>query len=347
MTTLSASLPATEATGPVHQAAAVRWLYVGLTFLTLALGLAALFTGRGELSDPELRDTLLELRGARALAAFLTGAALAVAGVFVQGLFRNPLADPSILGTTSGASLGGQCTLLVHGLLAGSSASLIPPALLLPIGCLLGSLGALAILLAIARRHDELVLLLLTGFILSSLFLSLGSFILSIAQETWELGRAMIAFSLGGLSGTGPDQVLAAAPLVVGGILAAWFWGRPLDLMLSGEDEAATLGVDVPTLRTWSIVWSAVLTGAAVSMAGNVGFVGLIVPHALRGVLGVEHRRLIPAAALGGGAFVLLCDLGTRLLPARAEIPLGVLTGLVGAPVFLLLLLRTYRGVER
>src|SRR5262245_37578951 len=126
MTTLSASLPATGATGPAHPAAAGRWLYLGLTLLVLALGVAALLTGRGELSDPALRDTLLQLRGARALAAFLTGAALAVAGVFVQGLFRNPLADPSILGTTSGASLGGQCTLLVHGLLAGGAVSVLP-----------------------------------------------------------------------------------------------------------------------------------------------------------------------------------------------------------------------------
>jgi iron complex transport system permease protein len=315
--------------------------------LLLAVSAAALLVGQGDLHDARLRDTLLELRAYRLAAAFLTGSALAVGGVVVQGLFRNPLADPSLLGATAGASLGGQATMMLYQLaLAGRLAGRLPAQVFLPIGCLLGALVALLVLLGIARRHGDLVLLLLTGFILSALFLALGNFIMSLAQEKWELGRAMVAFALGGLSGTSGVQVVMAAPLALAGVAAAWFWGRPLDLLLSGEDESASLGVDVPAVRRWSVVWSAALTGAAVSLGGNIGFVGLIVPHALRALIGVEHRRLVPAATLGGGAFVIACDVLARAIPARTELPLGVVTGLLGAPFFLWLLLRTWRGGE-
>ena len=138
----------------------------------------------------------------------MTGASLAVAGVIIQGLFRNPLADPSLLGATAGASFGGQAAMMLYQLiLAGQLGGVLPAQVFLPIGCLLGALLALVALLAIARQHGDLVLLLLTGFILSSMFLGLGNFIMSLAQEKWELGRAMVAFVLGGLSGTSAAQV--------------------------------------------------------------------------------------------------------------------------------------------
>jgi iron complex transport system permease protein len=156
----------------------------------------------------------------------------------------------------------------------------------------------------------------------------------------------MVAFVLGGLSGTSAAQVAMAWPLALAGVCAAWLWGRPLDLLLSGEEESASLGVDVRAVRRWGVVWAATLTGAAVSLGGNVGFVGLIVPHGLRALLGSEHRRLVPAAVLGGGLFVIACDVLARVVPARTELPLGVVTGLIGAPVFLLLLLRTWREGE-
>ncbi len=319
-------------------------VYAALLFALAAACVAGLLAGHGDLHDPRLRDTLLQLRGYRLLAAFLTGAALAVAGVVVQGLFRNPLADPSLLGATAGASFGGQATMMLYQALpAGALGAVLPAQLFLPVGCLLGALLALGILLVIARQHGDLVLLLLTGFILSSLFLGLGNFIMSLAQEKWDLARAMVAFVLGGLSGTSGAQVAMAWPLVLPGVIAAWLWGRPLDLLLSGEDESASLGVDVAAVRRWIVVWSATLTGAAVSLGGNIGFVGLIVPHGLRSVLGAEHRRLVPAAALGGGAFVIGCDALARVVPSQTELPLGVITGLFGAPLFLVLLLRTWR----
>jgi len=129
---------------------------------------------------------------------------------------------------------------------------------------------------------------------------------------------------------------------VIAGTLAAWAWGRHLDLLLSGEDEAAALGVDVATARRWILAWTALLTAAAVALAGGIAFVGLVVPHALRPFTGVAHRRLVPAAALGGAAFVVLADSAARCLP-HGEVPLGVVTGLVGGPLFLVLLMRLRR----
>ena len=317
-------------------------LHVALVLAVIVAGALALFTGAASLGDENLRATLLQLRGARLLAAFLAGAALSVGGVAVQGLFRNPLASPSILGTTAGANLGGQIALVAVSSLSGATAAHMTE-MVLPIGSLLGALVALGILLVFLRAGVDLLTLLLTGFILSSLFLSIGSFLTSMAQESWELGRTMVAWSLGSVSGTGPRQVLFAMPLVVAGTVAIWGWGHALDVMLSGEEEAASLGVDVKATRRWVVVWVAVLTGAAVSLGGGVAFVGLIVPHALRPIVGAEHRRLVPTSALLGGAFLIACDALGRVLPGRSEIPLGIVTGLIGAPLFLWLLLRMQR----
>jgi iron complex transport system permease protein len=323
----------------------MKWLvFPALVVATLvAVGLG-LIVGPGDLHDPDVRSTLLELRASRIVVAFLVGSSLSVAGVLVQGLFRNPLASPSILGTTAGASLGGQLALLGTTFVLGSRFSSIEPELVLPLGCLLGALGALGILLLAVRKEAELVTLLLVGFLLSSLFLSVGAFLTSLAQESWELGRAVIAFTLGSVSGAGVRQILLVAPLAVGGVVAAWSWGRSLDLMLSGEEEATSLGLDAGTTRRWAIIWAAVLTGAAVAAGGNVGFVGLIVPHVMRRFVGVRHRPLVLAVAWAGGVFVVACDTLSRAIPGQSEVPLGVITGLVGAPLFLTLLIRSRRG---
>jgi len=317
-------------------------LHVALVLAVIVAAVVALFTGTASLQDEHLRGALLELRAARLLAAFLAGAALSVGGVAVQGLFRNPLASPSILGTTAGAHLGGKLALLTTSALVGA-VSTQAAEMILPVGSLLGALLALGILLVFLRVGADLLTILLTGFILSSLFLSLGSFLTSIAQESWELGRAMVSWSLGSVSGTGARQVLFALPLTLAGTVAIWGWGHALDVMLSGEEEAASLGVDVKATRLWVVIWVAVLTGAAVSLGGGVAFVGLIVPHALRPLVGAEHRRLVPASALLGGAFLIACDALGRVMPGRTEVPLGIVTGLIGAPLFLWLLLRMQR----
>lgn len=321
-----------------------RWTFVGLLALTIVSAAVAALVGEGDLSDATLRPVLLQLRAGRLGAALLSGAALAVAGVLVQGLFHNPLASPSILGTTAGASLGGRLVLLLgFSLATGDASPLVPPDALLPLGCVAGALAALALLLVVASKSNDGIVLLLSGFLLSSLFTSLAGFVTSLAQDRWELGRAIIGFALGDVSGAGLPQVAFATPMVLVGIAYAWSWSRPLDVMLSGDDEARSLGVEVLVLRRWVVVWTAILTASAVALSGNVGFVGLVVPHALRPLLGVSHRRLVPGAALAGGSFVVLCDVCCRILPGQSELPLGVVTGLIGAPTFLWLLIR-HRG---
>lgn len=317
-------------------------LYALLFSLLLVAAVLAVLVGSGDLSDPVLRDTFLKLRGFRLAAAFLAGAALAVGGVVVQGLFRNPLASPSVLGTTAGASFGGQVALLAYGA-TGTGAAFVVPEMIVPVGCFIGALAALAVLLLFLRVTHDLLALLLTGFVLSALFLSLSAFVTSIAQETWELGRAVVSFSLGSVSGTGPRQLAFALPLIGAALLASWFWGRSLDLLLSGEEEAQSMGANVGAVRWWSAIWVSVLVAGAVSVGGNVGFVGLVVPHMLRPFAGTKHQRLIPAAALAGGIFLVACDVVARLVPSRSEMPLGVVTGLIGAPLFLLLLIRLRR----
>lgn len=316
-------------------------LYIFLIAALLTTVAASLLLGRTSLDTGNLRSTLLTLRALRLCAALVAGAALAVGGVLAQGLFRNPLASPDILGTTAGAALGGRAALLLGSV---GAAGFVHGELFLPLGCIAGGMLALFVLMLVARNQNDLFVLLLSGFLLSSLFISLGGFLASLAQERWELARAMMAFTLGDVSGVGPRPILMALPLVTAGTCAAWFWGRSLDAMLSGPEEAASLGVEVESLRRWVVVWIAVITGAAVAVAGTVGFVGLVVPHALRRFAGVKHRTLIPACALGGGTFVAACDVLCRVLPTRSEVPLGVVTGLIGAPVFLVLLIRSRGG---
>jgi len=328
---------------PAQSSEQARFWPVLLTLLmiTAIAVVLSLLAGHGELQNDDLRETFLQLRGARTAVAFISGASLAVGGVLVQGLFRNPLASPSVIGTTSGASLGGQAALLFFQLgLGGIAPAWMLPEMVLPLGCVVGALGALFILLFIARFHGDLIVLLLTGFLLSSLFVSIGSFLIRLAQDSWELGRAIVTFTLGSVAGAGPRQILLALPLSILGIVAAFFWAAPLDLLLSGEDEAESLGVDVKLVRRWTVVWTGLLTAAAVSVGGNVGFVGLVAPHVLRPFLGSAHRRLVPASALTGGAFLILADTIARVVVPGGEIPLGVVTGIVGAPLFLILLVR-------
>jgi iron complex transport system permease protein len=320
--------------------------YAVLLALLVGAVALALLVGHGSLADPTLRSTLLGLRATRVGAALLAGAALATGGAVVQGVFRDPLVSPSILGTTAGASLGGQLAMLA--LVAGSPlASLAVSAeMVLPLGCLLGAGLSLAIVLTFCRERTGTLTLILTGFILSSLFLALSSFITSLAQDSWDMSRAVVSFTLGGVGGVSTRQLFAALPLVSIGIVACWLWSDTLDLLLSGEDEASSLGVEVGRARRWAVTWVAVLAAAAIAVGGNVGFVGLIVPHTLRPLVGVRHRRLIPACALLGGAFLVACDVIARVFPSRSELPLGVITGIIGAPVFLILLARSQRGVS-
>jgi iron complex transport system permease protein len=322
----------------------MRALVVWSSLLVL-LGLAAVLglgLGRGDLAS-EAGTVFLELRAWRIAAAALAGAALGMGGVLMQGLFRNPLASPDLLGTTAFALLGGQVVLVGLVLIGNPLPRWLPQELLLPVGCLVGAAAALLALLWLAERAAGLTTVLVVGFLLAALGSSAATLLTSLCRDQWELMRALQGLSLGGVDGTGPAQLALATPLVVIGGLAAWGWGRALDVLLSGEHEAAALGVDVALVRRWALVWTATLTAAAVALGGAAVFVGLIVPHVMRGLVGVTHRRLIPASAVGGALFLVACDDLARALPTTGELPLGVVTGLIGAPLFIIVLLRSRR----
>ncbi len=298
-------------------------------------------------------DQVTDLRLLRTGCAALAGAALAVAGVLIQGLFRNPLASPDVVGTTAGATLGGQLALIAHAVCVGILPAWLAPELVLPVGCLLGASIALSLLLAVTQRGGGLVIVLLTGFVITAIVGAISGLLTSVSAGHWELARALSAFGLGGVDGKGVGHLLLAAPLVLIGTCAAWFWGRSCDVLLAGEDEAASLGLDLRTTRRWLLAWTALLAAAAVAVGGALSFIGLIVPHALRPWTGVEHRKLVPAAAIGGAAFLILCDVLSRCAPlltnaigiqGSGELPLGVITGLIGGPVFLVLLIKARRA---
>ncbi|HMF61263.1 MAG TPA: iron chelate uptake ABC transporter family permease subunit, partial [Vicinamibacterales bacterium] len=185
--------------------------------------------------------------------------------------------------------------------------------------------------------------LLLAGIAVGAFLTALSSLLLSLNIVTWQVAQDIVFWMMGGLDSRTWAHVWLSAPFVAIGIVSALFQGRTLDLLLLGEENAAALGVDVEAAKRLVLVTSALLTGACVAAAGLVGFVGLVVPHAVRLLLGPAHRTLLPASAVAGGAFVILCDLVARTARPPAEIRLGVVTALCGAPFFLFLLLRQMR----
>ncbi len=325
------------------------YLFSLLAVCLLLSFLSSLAFGSTSLADERFRDSILHLRLQRTVVAACAGAALAVAGVLTQALFRNPLAGPSVIGVNAGAALGGQLVLLCFGGLASVlsinvSESLYVMELLVPIGCCLGAgLSLFILLVGVRAASHAMVTILLIGVMLSSLFASLGALVTSLAQEEWELGRTIIYFSMGGLEGKAWHHVYFAAPFVLVGIIAAFLWSPALNVMLAGEDEARSLGVPVKKVRFWCLSWAAILSAMAVSIGGGVLFVGLIIPNVLRAWCRSDHRVLVPSAAIAGAAFVILCDVCTRIVPSVGIIPLGVITGLIGAPIFIVILIKQSR----
>lgn len=316
-----------------------------LCALLIVSALLSLYAGHGQAPNDELWARFVEMRMHRSAVAFLAGAALSLSGVIVQGLFRNPLASPSILGTTSGAEFGGELTLVTLYVMLGNHAPAgVSAEMLTPLGCVLGAVLALVIVLALSPLRASPISLLLTGFLFSALFSSLSALLQSLVQETWQLTRVLRQLSLGSVSGAGPRQLALASVLVLGSALPGCLWWRELDVLMSGEEEAASLGVDVTRLRTWCVIWTALATAGAVAVGASAPFVGLIVPHALRRLFGEGHRVLMPAAFLGGGLFLLWCDMLCRVLPLRNELPLSVITALIGVPLFVRMLAQLERA---
>ena len=278
------------------------------------------------------------IRIPRVIVAAFVGAGLSAAGAIMQALFRNPLAEPGLVGAGSGAVLGG-----VISFIAGwSTASVIS----LPLASMAGALIALVLVYLMATRGGvtPVATLLLAGVAANALLGAIYSLLLSVYIVNWQIAQDIIFWSMGGLDARTWTHVWLCAPFVLIGLVAALMQSRDLDLLLQGEETAAALGVDVERSKRMLTLTAAILTGAAVAVAGLIGFVGLVVPHGVRLVVGPSNRILLPASALAGAAFLILCDLVARTIHPPTEIRLGVVTALIGGPLFIALLLRRYRG---
>ncbi len=280
------------------------------------------------------------IRLPRVIVAGIVGAGLATAGAIMQGMFRNPLAEPSLTGVGPGAVLG-AVAVFVTGWGAVSVVAV-------PLAAILSALIALIVVYTIATRGGStpITMLLLTGIAVGSFLTAMSSLLISMNIVTWQVAQEIVFWMMGGLDSRTWAHVGISAPFVLVGLAAAMFQARTLDLLLLGEEVAVSLGVDAEPAKRFLVATSAILTGACVAVAGLVGFVGLIVPHAVRLLLGPGHRTLLPASAVAGAAFVILCDLAARTVRPPAEIRLGVVTAMCGAPLFLWLMVRRLREVD-
>ncbi len=280
---------------------------------------------------------LFQLRLPRVALAAIVGLALAVSGTLFQGLFRNPLADPAIIGVSSGAALGAVLVIVFGGgaLLGGLGVS---------VAAFAGGMLTAFLVYRLARVGPavHVATLLLAGIAVAAVISAVMSLLMSFAGEQI---RSIYFWLLGGLSARGWAAIWIVAPLVLLGVTGALFLVKDLNLVSLGEERAAQLGVDLDRFKWEAVALGALLAGAAVSVSGVIGFVGLMTPHVLRLVVGADHRRLLPAVLLAGPTFLVLADLVSRVALAPQELPLGAVTALIGGPFFLVLLRREGRSV--
>lgn len=281
-----------------------------------------------------LVDTLIiDVRLPRVVLAALVGAALAGAGTLYQALFRNPLADPYILGVSSGAGLGAMIAFVAT---AGATAlryGAIPLAAF--VGAMLTML--LVVRLASVRGRLDATSLLLAGVALSYTLAAVTSFLMVVAREQMA---AIVFWMMGGLSQASWQYVAMIAPMFMLGVVFPLVSTRELNLMLLGDERAGHLGLSVERFKLLMLAAASLMTAAAVAVAGLIGFVGLMVPHMVRLVLGPDHRRLLPASLIAGAAVLVLADLVARTVIAPVEIPVGIVTAVLGGPFFIWLLVR-------
>jgi len=285
----------------------------------------------------EQESIIYLVRLPRVLVACLAGAALSSCGAVMQGMFRNPMADPGVLGISNGAGLGAVLAITL-----GLSARSI---LILPLFASIGALGAVSVIYILSLRKGKIspLTLILSGIAVSTF---IGAFIQMILMNSnqYEV-RSYIFWTMGGLNGMMWSQVrLIAAPVIVL-VLILILLSRDLNLLLLGEEEAQSVGLDSSKSRKLLLFISSLATAIAISVCGPISFVGLIVPHILRLIVGADHRILIPASALGGAIFLTGCDIISRL-PASGEISVGIITSILGAPYFLYLLIKSRREGE-
>jgi iron complex transport system permease protein len=334
-------------------AAALLLLLAGVVVVSLALGTAQIPYERipnillHPLGLPLAPDTpgnqvviVHQVRLPRILLAMLVGGALAASGTVMQGIFRNPLADPGLLGVSAGGSAGAVIAFASGFALRGLWAT----PLVAFIGALLAAL--VVTLLSLERGRANMTMLLLAGTALNAFLGAVISAILLLSTEEVSQAQLILNWLVGGLAGRGWRQFYVVAPVVIAGVGAMLVFSRDLNLLLLGEETAQGLGTNVARVRLVLLGLVALVTGVCVSVTGPIGFVGLIVPHLLRFVVGPDHRVLLPTATLAGGVFLVGTDTVARMLIGLQEVPVGVVTGLLGGPFFLLLLWRYRRNAR-
>ncbi|HJJ36765.1 MAG TPA: iron chelate uptake ABC transporter family permease subunit [Methanocorpusculum sp.] len=293
--------------------------------ISLGIGVSGfeLFSYSGEM----IQKLVLDVRLPRILGAILVGAGLAAAGCAMQGLFRNPMADPYLLGTSSGGSLGAAFAIVVLG------------GFLQPVLAFVGALGATVLVYFAARRNGRVAVetLLLTGIAVSLLLSALLSFMIYISGNSL---KQIMFFTMGGLWNVYWPDVLLGLLILVGAVVL-FIFARDMNVLSLGEEEAVHLGVNTERTKRILLLVSAFITAIAVSIAGCIGFVGLIIPHIIRLLTGPDHRILLPASMMAGAILLVLADTFSRTLPT--ELPVGIITAFLGAPFFIYLLRRRTR----
>ncbi|HEX5959614.1 MAG TPA: iron ABC transporter permease [Hyphomicrobiaceae bacterium] len=297
--------------------------------MSLAIGPAGLGLAAG---NDALVLILWEIRLPRAVLGALVGAALGLSGAALQGYLRNPLAEPSLIGVSGGAALGAVLAIQL-----GLSQAV---ALALPVGGLIGAAVAMLAVVALAGAQGGPVTLILAGLAVSAIATALISLVLNLSQNPFA-SVEMVFWLMGSLADRSLTQVWLAAPLMLAGMGLLLLLGRALDALTLGEDAASSLGIDVRRTRLALVAGTALAVGAATSVTGVIGFVGLLVPHVLRPFAGHRPSLLLPASALAGAIFLLVADVALRLAPAWMDLRIGVLTALIGAPFFVWLVLKT------
>lgn len=305
-------------------------LLTGPAGFGLGESLHALLTGQGD----AVALVMQEIRLPRALLAVMVGVSLGLSGAALQGYLRNPLAEPGLIGVSGAAALGAVIALQT-GIAAGA-------ALALPGAALSGALSAVILLLVLAGPRGGSLTLILAGIAISALAGALTSLVLNLSPNPFAVSETVF-WLLGSLSDRSFDHVLIAAPFMVIGWILLALTGRGLDALTLGEDAAAALGIRLRRLRLMLVVGTAASVGAATAVAGAIGFVGLVVPHLLRPLVGARPGRLLWASALGGAAMVLAADIAVRLVLPERDLKLGVLMAVIGAPLFLHLIYKTRR----
>ena len=293
--------------------------------------------------DPRDRVILLNIRLPRLLLAMIIGAALAVSGAMMQGLFRNPLADPGIVGVGAGAGLGAVAAIVLAGVfpvwLTGFAGQQ-----LVGIMAFAGSVAVVLLLYRVATRggRTSVATMLLAGIAVASLTGALTAVLIYLADD--QQLRTLTFWGLGSLAGASWAKLWTALPLIMPALILSPLLARGLNGLALGEAAAGHMGLPVQKVKRGSILIVAAATGASVAVAGGIGFIGIVVPHLLRLAAGPDHRWLLPNAALLGATLLALADIVARMVVAPAELPIGIVTALIGAPVFLWILLNR-RGV--